>query len=278
MSARKRKSQVQAYELVLGAGGVKGYGHVGVLKSIEKHEIEISDVIGVSVGSLIAAFYCNGYKAAEIAKILEQERFLEEGAQTVKRFQDAVTLKDLQARALTNLAPLMEKLVRKYELLPQDRLKVLAYNVSSLEPVLFCGKNYNLARALAASCSVPFVMRPVRERIGGATDEKVLVDGFLHHTHPSNFCKKRALVSKLGFASRLPAEWLPPAQMLLHFAELANCLLLDWFFEDPERKHILIESGSPDVATMSFSSSKAKCVEMIAYGERQADRILRKLK
>jgi predicted acylesterase/phospholipase RssA len=277
MSSKKKKSHAPEMELVLGAGGVKGYGHVGVLKSIEKNRIAIGEVTGVSIGSLIAAFYSNGFTAAQIHEILAREAFLTEGAATLQMWQDALTLKGLQSAGLVNLAPIMQRIVKKYKLVPNSRLKIVAYNISSLSPVLFSGENYNLAKAIAGSCSVPLVMRPVIERLKGSAQKQTLVDGCVYHTHPSDFCKGPAIVSKLGFASRLPSEWLPPAQLFMHFAELANCLLLDWYFEDPrsDRNHILIQSGLPDVASMSFNSSSKKCLEMVAHGERQADLKLR---
>lgn len=278
MASNKKHIQAPTMELVLGAGGVKGYGHVGVLKSIEKNRIAIGDVTGVSIGSLIAAFYSNGYKADEIQEILAREAFLQEGAATLQRWQDALTLRALQSAGLVNLAPIMQRIVRKYKLVPNERLKIVAYNISTLSPVLFSGENYNLARAIAGSCSVPLVMCPVFERLKDSRQEHKLVDGCVYHTHPSDFCKGPAIVSKLGFARRLPSEWLPPAQMLMHFAELANCLLLDWYFEDPDSRHILIEAGLPDVGTMSFNSSAQKCKEMVAYAERAADRKLKRAK
>lgn len=275
MSAKK-KVLAPEMELVLGAGGVKGYGHIGVLKSIEKHGIAISDVTGVSIGALIAALYCNGYTADEILRILAKETFLQEGARTLRRWQDALTLRSVFSSALTNLGPLMRKVVHKYKLVPSKRLKIVAYDVRSLSPVLFTGENCDdLGLAIASSCSVPLVMQPV---VNGLAERKsVLVDGALHHTHPVQFCKGPAIVSKLGFASRLPLESLPAAEMLLHFAEMANCLVLDWYFGDPDGKHILIDAGMPDVATLSFSSSEKTCRKMVLHGERQTDRKLKRL-
>lgn len=259
-------------ELVLGAGGVKGYGHVGVLKSIEKHKIPISEVTGVSIGSLIAAFYCNGFSAEEIRQILAKEAFLKEGAQALERWQDALTPLAVQHAGLINLGPIMQELVRKYDLKPNRRLKIVAYNVKTFSPVLFSGSKYNLGLAIAGSCSVPLVMRPIIDRIRHNSQQKeICVDGFLHHTHPSQFCKGPAIVSKLGFASRLPSEFLPAPEMLLHLLELANSMFLDWYFEDPDSQHILVESGLPDVASLSFSVSERKCREMVRHAEHSAN-------
>ncbi len=262
-------------ELVLGAGGVKGYGHVGVLRSIEKHKVAIGYLTGVSIGSLIAAFYVNGYSANDIETILAEEDFLKEGALTLRRWRKAMTAQALFSAGFTNLLPIVQKLVRKYELRPDPRLKTVAFDLRSLSPVVSSGNKFELPRMLASSMAVPIVMQPLVEKLKG-TGSGLLVDGALFHTHPSHFCKGPAIVSKLGFATRLPLETLPPEEMLLHFAEMANFMVLDWLFDDPAKKHILIESGMKEVATLSFSSSQKTCKKMVDYGEQMADRALKK--
>lgn len=46
--------------LALGAGGARGFAHVGVLQVLEKMGIHIDFIAGSSMGSLVGAFYCNG--------------------------------------------------------------------------------------------------------------------------------------------------------------------------------------------------------------------------
>ena len=282
MSTEKSKATTPAeMELVLGAGGVKGYAHIGVLKAIEKHKIKIGMVTGVSIGALIAAFYSNGFCASEIENILASEGFMKEGGRTMQRWRTALTALALHREGLANLAPILEKVVRKYKLLPNKNLRIIAFNVRTMAPVVFTGVDYNLATAMAASCSVPFVMEPVLNKMKSssqrmAAKSEILVDGFLHHTHPSSFCKGPAIISKLGFASSLPSELLPATEMLLHFAEQLNSPWLNWFYDDPPgREHILVESGMSDVAALSFSTSPRKCKRMVEHAEQVADRQLR---
>jgi NTE family protein len=49
--------------LVLGAGGARGFAHVGVLKVLEAAGLEADVVIGASSGALVASFYAGGLKA-----------------------------------------------------------------------------------------------------------------------------------------------------------------------------------------------------------------------
>ena len=65
--------------LVLGAGGPRGFAHVGVLKVLEANGIQPDLVVGASVGALIGALYADGVSAAEIEKIalaIDPKRFI----------------------------------------------------------------------------------------------------------------------------------------------------------------------------------------------------------
>lgn len=266
-----------AMDLVLGAGGAKGYGHIGVYQAIEELQIRIASVYGVSIGSIVAAFICNGFSSADIAKIFASENFMAEGARTLNFWRYALTTQALQRIGFANLGPTFQKVVRKYKLRPQKNLNVLSFNVKTLSPVLFTGTDYDLAMAVSASCAVPLVMQPVvnsiRDKASARTE--ILVDGFLHHTHPTSFCKNPAIVSKLGFASKAPTELLPLSQIFLHLAEQLNSPILNWLFDDPVGEHILIESGMPDVGALSFSSSPEKCQQMILHGKSAAEKQLK---
>lgn len=52
--------------LVLGAGGSRGFAHVGVLKALEAAGIEADIMVGVSSGAVVAALHAGGMRAAEL--------------------------------------------------------------------------------------------------------------------------------------------------------------------------------------------------------------------
>ncbi len=52
--------------LVLGAGGSRGFAHVGVLKALEEAGIEPDLIVGVSSGAVVAALHASGMRAAEL--------------------------------------------------------------------------------------------------------------------------------------------------------------------------------------------------------------------
>ena len=52
--------------LVLGAGGSRGFAHVGVLKALAQAGIEVDVIVGVSSGAVVAALHAGGMRAAEL--------------------------------------------------------------------------------------------------------------------------------------------------------------------------------------------------------------------
>jgi NTE family protein len=60
--------------LVLGAGGSRGFAHVGVIKALEAAGIDADVVVGTSSGAIVASLYAGGYRAAALEKLaLETE-------------------------------------------------------------------------------------------------------------------------------------------------------------------------------------------------------------
>lgn len=49
--------------LVLGAGGARGFAHVGVIKALEAAQLDADVVVGASSGALVASFYAAGMTA-----------------------------------------------------------------------------------------------------------------------------------------------------------------------------------------------------------------------
>jgi NTE family protein len=62
------------FTLVLGGGGMRGLAHVGVLHALEEHRLVPVEVVGSSVGSLVAAGWCAGMSVADMQDIALQLR------------------------------------------------------------------------------------------------------------------------------------------------------------------------------------------------------------
>jgi patatin-like phospholipase/acyl hydrolase len=260
-------------DIVLGGGGIKGYAHVGFLKAVEARSIPIGDIIGVSIGSVVATFYANGYSPDRIDQILSA---------VLQRLDP-----DMLARALrslgkprrllkggADLSSLFRELCTTYKLEPKDNLKIVAFNVRKRKPVVFQGSNYDLPSALTASCSVPGVMRPVwyehDDSVSKEHGKHHLVDGGVYHPHPTEFCGRRAVVSRLGHARRLPKEKVAAADMIYHLLEMAATVITDRFFGKVGEGHLVIRTGLPCVASLNFHPSEKTCRKMVEYGYKKA--------
>lgn len=54
--------------LVLGAGGPRGFAHIGVLKALEELQIRPDAIVGASAGALAGALWSSGLNAADIER------------------------------------------------------------------------------------------------------------------------------------------------------------------------------------------------------------------
>ena len=147
--------------LVLGAGAVKGFAHIGVLKVLEANNIPIHSIVGTSAGSFVGALYAYGHNAFQIQKIaldLQKEDIMdsaipETGLIRGERLADYVN-------AAVKQTPLEKLRIPFY---------AVATDIQSGQEMVF-GRG-DTGSAVRASCSVPGVFRPVR--IGG----RMYVDG-----------------------------------------------------------------------------------------------------
>jgi len=55
--ARRLAWRLHPPALALGGGGARGFAHIGVLESIEKHGLEIRKIAGTSMGAVVGAMY-----------------------------------------------------------------------------------------------------------------------------------------------------------------------------------------------------------------------------
>ncbi len=138
--------------LVLGSGGPRGYAHIGVMKVLEDAGIEYDLIVGSSVGSLIGAFWANGYNASQI------DTFSREGGPlTVFDFSIFADRGWIHGQRLQNFVN--ERLhVKKIESMPRKFIAV-ATRISDKQPVFF--NSGNVGVAVRASSAVRKIFSPV---------------------------------------------------------------------------------------------------------------------
>ena len=179
--------------LVLGGGGARGLGHIGVLKALKKHSIPIHMVAGTSIGAVIGAMYAatldphwieNKFKEfidSEVYKRIGLHRLVPTSQPNSSIFQTAATY--MKNQIIINLANdrlgilKQERLSEIIEfLLPVktfEELKIpfscLAVDLNSGEDVVF--NSGNLIEAIVASSAIPGYIPPIEK------DGMLLTDG-----------------------------------------------------------------------------------------------------
>jgi NTE family protein len=160
--------------LALGGGMARGFAHIGVLKTLEKHNIKPTIIAGTSIGALVGACYLTG-KLGE----------LEDWARSLNRFK-ILSYLDLRVRSagLIGGRKLNALLIQNFgslrmEDLPHDFTAIAADLATGHEVWLNEGV---LIDTIRASFALPGVFPPVQ--IGGRN----LVDGALVNPCPVSVC------------------------------------------------------------------------------------------
>lgn len=136
--------------IALSGGGIKGVCHAGVLKALEEYGIKPDILSGVSAGSVVAAFYSDGYTPDEIGELFSDVSFRE------------WTKIGIPSGGFFSIDPFIDFLKKN---LRTKRLEDLPIPVRIVATDLDHGKSEvftsgNLVDCIAASCSVPVLFIP----------------------------------------------------------------------------------------------------------------------
>lgn len=147
--------------LALGGGAVLGAAHIGVIRALEEHGIEIDLVAGTSIGAFIGALYATGMPWKEIQSFAMDLEWLDTAGLSISKYG-----------LLSNekMGHLLEKTAGVGEF---SDLKIIfatvAADIASGEKVVL--KEGSVAQAVTASACLPGIFSPVE--IG----DRLLVDG-----------------------------------------------------------------------------------------------------
>lgn len=70
----KSASGSQELGICLSGGGALGFAHVGVLQSLEEHEIYPTHIVGSSMGSIIGCLYAAGFSPADMLQMIKDDK------------------------------------------------------------------------------------------------------------------------------------------------------------------------------------------------------------
>jgi NTE family protein len=181
--------------LTLSGGGVRGAAHIGLIRALLEENIVPNRLVGVSAGAIVATMYCLGLTPDEMLNQVFRSSL-------VKMIKVGIP-----TTGLTKLDYLKERIA---EFHPANDFSDLRYplhiGVTNLSTgQLELHKEGPLHDILAASCSIPFVFKPV------IIDGVHYVDGGVIKNMPVE-----PLINEADFiigSNLMPYDHLPPADV-----------------------------------------------------------------
>jgi NTE family protein len=254
--------------LALGSGAFRGFAHIGVIRSLEKHNIPIDYLSGASIGAWVAAYY------AIFKNIDKLEHEL-----TAKPMDNLPMLFDLSwtggfIGGYKFMSYLEQNLSHHNFSSLQLPLQIVATDLITGKPYVF--KSGDVAEAVRASTSVPLVFKPVSFK------NKLLVDGGLSNPVPVNLVKEMGadivigvnLYHKNEFIQKkftMPNVVLRSTRIVLHNLGKVAIKNADVIIEPDTSKYIKESS-------LSKYFTKEIAEEMIKIGEKATDKVIPQIK
>ena len=157
--------------LCLGSGGAKGFAHLGALKAFEDLHITFDVVGGTSIGSIIGAFYADGYTVTDINGLL--------GSLNIKEMLTGLPINMDMSGINKNIdraigGKSIEELAKPFVCVATD--------IDTFEEVVFTSGKVGTAVS-ASSCYLPY-FRPVVD-----TEGRRLIDGAYVNSIPADRVK-----------------------------------------------------------------------------------------
>jgi NTE family protein len=183
--------------LVLSAGGLRGAAHVGVLRQLVRHHVQIDVLVGVSAGAVIAAYYAAvGLDLDSLIQDAEAFR-----GHHLLTHSLAVRLPQRLGGPLRSRCGVIPDRLRELEAASFDRLHhgvrclgIVCHDVSARQPRYFwtgLDRGPRLPEVVKASASIPGLFPAVCVACG--REEYRLTDGGISDPVPVAFARDPAL-------------------------------------------------------------------------------------
>ena len=246
--------------LVLGGGGCRGHGHIGVIRVLEKHGLKPDLVVGSSSGSLVGALYAAGMTSDQMERYGQQlgGNLLRDwifpklglfGGGAIRRF------------VVERVGP------GRIESLP-TRFAAVATDLKTGEMAVL--DRGDLGLAVQASASIPGLLEPVD--IGG----RLYVDGNLSAPLPVDAARRLGARRVIAVDVTFPPEQANLADPFDVLYQSFSILTRKLALEERRRADLMIEPNLPEHRDMSHATLKT-LVEAGEHAARDALPGLRKL-
>lgn len=188
--------------VVLDGGAFMGCVEPGFLGYLADQKVNVSYYAGISIGSLIATLVSNNRSQADMREFMLKHFAKGLPLSVVPPLSD---LRRLLFGGVLDQVPLMRRLVKELDLSPQPNLRIVAFDLLGRKPYVFEGTNYDLAIALAASCSPYPIIRPVHY-VDEKGQELMLVDACVYLAHKRIFSERTIIARIFNIKLRNPQE------------------------------------------------------------------------
>jgi len=245
------RRQATRIGLALGGGFARGIAHIGVIRALQRNNIAIHAVAGVSSGAMVAAAFASGATADEIQKIALAMKFRD-----IARWKLSLMGLAGNDRMIQFLMRLL-KTTRFEEM--QIPLAIVATDLAQGKPVTFQGAG-DVVAPIRASCAYPGLFLPLRH------EGRLLVDGFVSMEVPA------APLVEMG-ADRIISVAIPCQESGGDYGNMLSVVnrcfqVMSLRNEDGWRKYSNVVIR-PSVGCMSWDSF-ASASKMIELGEQAA--------
>ena len=244
--------------LVLGGGGCRGYGHIGVLRVLERERLRPDLVVGSSAGALVGALYASGMPVDEI-----------------ERYGKRMSPNLMRDWVFPKLGVFGGERIRRFvvEHVGDKRIEALPMRFAAVATDLRTGAiavldRGDLGQAVQASSSIPGLLEPVR------VGKQLLVDGNIASAVPVRAARRLGATRVVAIDITFPPEQAdlsdPFDALYQGFSILTRKLAL----EERATADLAIEPPIPEHYDMSRETLQA----MIDAGARAASNALPKLR
>ena len=182
---RKQKPAPIKIGLALGSGGAKGFAHLGAIRAFEENGIEFDIIGGTSIGSIVGAFYADGYSSTDIFELLKKIN-IGDIANTFMLGMDTSGMFSVIDKTIGGKS--IEEIKKPFV--------AVATEIESGMPRAFT--EGNTAIALCASASIPPFFKPV------VIGNERFVDGAFSDSIPADYVKELGATYVVGIDLSTP--------------------------------------------------------------------------
>lgn len=245
--------------LALGGGFARGIAHVGILRVLERENVPLHCITGVSAGAIVAAAYASGATTDEIAAV-----------GTAMRFGDVAkwSLSKLGFAGSDRMVAFMQRLLKHMRF--EDMripLGIVATDLRGGKPVSFRDTG-EVTPAIRASCSYPGLYRPFE------FEGRMYVDGAITVEVPAHLARQMGATHVIAACIPNQDEAFEPRNM---FQVVSRCFQILMSFNEEEWRKESDVVLTPDVGAIPWDGFE-NAMHMIQAGEGAAEQALPRIR